>query len=69
MSVRKLNLALFTVALTGSLMIGTCLVTLAEAKRLTRRNGSGHRRFESREDSAGDVGRTNRRRHFGNNRR
>jgi len=32
MSVKKPNVALFTVALTGSLMIGTRLVTLAEAK-------------------------------------
>ncbi len=46
MSVRKLNLALFTVALTGSLMIGTCLMTLAEA-------------MDSRGGTAADTGDSN----------
>ena len=59
MSVRKLNLALFTVALTGSLMIGTCLMTLAEAKDLrggvAADAGDSNREKIARAMSAGPI--------------
>ena len=59
MSVRKLNLALFTVALTGSLMIGTCLVTLAEAKDsrggMAADTGDSNREKIARAMSAGPI--------------